>query len=345
MKGQKDNADHGNHSAAEVDKTPAPGIRFLVISRTDLFSDKDAGRAGKAAEEADDHSLKRAKDGSGGDGLVNLMAQDNADHHVSDADKHLIEDDGETLDEIVGDKGKGPAEMASDLKHIGDFVPENQEGHHGDIDQTGNDGSQCGPLDAHGGEAEFAENQDIIAQTVCDDADNPADHGNFHPLNGAQKGRHGRGDDLKGIGKADNPQVENSDGPDLGAVRVNGHDQVRAQNGKQRKKNARDHHEREGQPIGTADAVVIPGTPVLCKEQHSSADKSPVAGKKERGKLRAQAHGAHTLFPERGDHHGIHHRKRSKINVHFRHKPNPNTRGNYHVHTSEAACLSRIFRS
>ena len=38
-------------------------------------------------------------------------------------------------------------------------------------------------------------------------------------------------------------------------------------------------------------------------------------------------------------------RKRSKINVHFRHKPNPNTRGNYHVHTSEAACLSRIFRS
>ena len=37
--------------------------------------------------------------------------------------------------------------------------------------------------------------------------------------------------------------------------------------------------------------------------------------------------------------------KRSKINVHFRHKPNPNTRGNYHVHTSEAACLSRIFRS
>ena len=52
---------------------------------------------------------------------------------------------------------------------------------------------------------------------------------------------------------------------------------------------------------------MVLSAPVLSEEQHATADKTPVAGKQERGKLGAQAHSTDALFTQRGNHHGIHH--------------------------------------
>ena len=52
---------------------------------------------------------------------------------------------------------------------------------------------------------------------------------------------------------------------------------------------------------------MIPGAPVLREKQHTAADKSPVPGKHQAGKLCTQPNGSHGLFTDRGKHDRIHH--------------------------------------
>ena len=246
------------------------------MSGTDFLADQNAGGAGKAAEEGKDHSLKSPQNGGRRDGLIDLMAKDDIDHHIADADQNLIEENGKALADVVFEKREVPAEMRPDIRDVGNLSYYNKKVHDPDIDKTRNDRPQgCAP-DTHGRKAKLSENQNIVADTVGNDTAYAADQGNLYTLNGAKESRHCRDNDLKWVGDADNSQVLDANGLDFRTVCIQRKDDVRMKHGHEATEQAGNHHKRERHPIGPADSVVVLRTPVLRKEKRTAANESPV---------------------------------------------------------------------
>ena len=65
---------------------------------------------------------------------------------------------------------------------------------------------------------------------------------------------------------------------------------------------------------------MILGTPILGEKQHTTADKSPVPGEHQAGKLRAQPHRTHSFLPDGSQHDRIHHTARRGKQILERHR-------------------------
>ena len=307
VQGDDGQSRQGDRRAAQVHQPPGAGKGLLVVPRADLLAHQDAGGVGKAHEEADDQALEGPQHRRGRDGGFGLMPQHHADHHVADADQDLIEQYGKALSEVFPEGRQAPAEMAPELQQVGHPPGPGQARDHQDIDEVGDHRAQRRAAHPHGRKAQAAEDEDKIAEEVRHHRSDAPRQRDAHLLHGAQQRSHGRGDHLQGEREADDAEILRSDGPDLHAVRIERHHQLRRKDREGAEQQARDHHEGERHAVGAPDPVVIPGAPVLGEKQHPAAHEAPVAGEHEVGELGTQAHGAHGVGPKGGDHDGIHH--------------------------------------
>ena len=307
MEGQDAQSYEADEALAEVHQPPGPGVGQVRIARAHLLAHQDARGVGEAGEEADHQALQGAEDGDGGDGLLRLAAQDDVDDHVAHADEQLVQDDGEALAEIFLHQLPVPAEVAAEGGEIGVGAALCQQHHHADAHPLGDHRGQGRAPHAHGGEAQMPEDQHIVEAHVDKDGDDGAIEGDAHPLRAAQQGRHGHAQHHEGIVEAHDAQILHAYLLQGLFIRIQAHHRPRAEGGQAAENDGHGHHAAEGQAVGTVDAVVVLGPPVLGDEEHAPADEAPVAAEHQGGELGAEAHGPQLGLAQGGDHHGVHH--------------------------------------
>ena len=305
--------------AAEVDDAPCPGEGLLMTAGADLFADQHGRRGGKAGEEADDHALQRPEDGGRGDGVLDLMAEHNVDHHIADTDHHFIGDDRRTFPEILGEKLAIPVPVPRDFQHIGFLLPDAQRGDNQHIHGVGDDGSDGGALDAERRETQLAEDENVVADEIRDHRGNTAGKRNFDPLGGAQQRGHGGGEDHQRIGEAHDTQVPDPDLLNGGTVCVDAHDKIWRAEGERAENSRRDRHKGQHDAVGAQNALVVSGAPVLGEEEHAAADKAPESGEQETGELGAETDRTDGILPDCAEHHGIYHASGGRQDILQRH--------------------------
>ena len=215
------------------------------------------------------------------------MTKDNVDQHIADADQHLVQDNRKALLQKFLQKCCVPFPVSGNIKKIRDMLDLRR--HHDDkhIYNRRNDGSDGRSADSHGRKAKLSEDQDIVADAVRDNRSNCAGKRNFHTLHRAEQRRHGNCQNLKHIGKADEAQVLHADLLNRFRVRIELHDPHRLAQRKIRCSRRRHRNKGQHDSIGFPDPVMVSLAPELRNEQHSAADKAPVSGEHQAGKLRA----------------------------------------------------------
>ena len=278
-----------------------------MTAGADLFADQHGRSGGETGEEADDHALQRPENGGRGDGVLNLMAEHDVDHHIADTDHHLIGDDRRAFPQILGEKLPVPVPVPCDFQHIRLPLPDAQRGDDKHIHGVGDDGSNGGALDAERREAQLAEDENVVADKIRDHRGNTAGKRNFDPLGGAQQRGHGGGEDHQRIGEAHDTQVPDADFLNGYAARINAHDKIRRAQGERTENSRRDRHKGQHDAVGAQNTLIVSGAPVLGEEEHAAADKTPEAREQETGELGAEADRADGILPDRAEHHGVHH--------------------------------------
>ena len=278
-----------------------------MITCANLFSDENGGSIGKSAEKGDDQSFQGTEDGDSSDSLLALTTENYIDQHISDTDKYFITDDRETFFQVLFYIDLTPAKMSGKLQDIRDSLIQNADDQNQDIYDTRHNSSDGSSCCTHFRKTELSENEQVVEETVSDNGSDTTVERNLHLFDGTEQSTGSHCDDLKRIGKSDDTQIRNPDFLDLRLVRVHTHDKFRCEDGKTGEKNTYRHHEKQCHSIGTGDAVMIPGSPVLREKQHTAADKSPVSCKHQAGKLCTQTNGSHSLFTDRSKHDRIHH--------------------------------------
>ena len=178
-KGQTNDEDK---SRAQIHQPFGPLVGRIQLARAHAFAHQHGGGIGEARKEADHQTLQRAEYGGGGNRLLRLTAQHHVHDHVADADQNLVHQNGKALMEVFRHKGLGPDEVLGNAEQIGvllDFAKQqnDQNVHCGSADR----GQRRAP-NAHGRQAETAENQQPVQNNVGRHGGNRAVQRNAHTI-------------------------------------------------------------------------------------------------------------------------------------------------------------------
>ena len=208
-------------------------------------------------------------------------AQHDVDHHVADADQHLVAEDGKTFFQINPDEAPAPAEMAPEGQQIWMPAAESGEQDHKAGNPLRKHGGQRRAAYAHLRRAQVAENQHPVQEDIGEHAGNRTPQRDPTLSGTAQQGCHGHGKNHQGVGKPGNPEVFDPDSPDMRLVGIHAHDGFRKADGHQAEKNSDSHHTGKRQAVGAVDSVIVLRAEILGKKQHTPAHKAPVSGEHE----------------------------------------------------------------